>query len=158
MANSDHRRDAGIRATVGEKPQLATIALYDTDGEAPSRAQVASGQGGKANKMGKLNLRAVADVLESYGLDPIEEIAKVITATEEARARDGTVIKDVNGQPIIKPVLDNETRLKTLVELAQYTRPKLKSVEVNMKGPELTDEQVDKRIQALMARTAKSKE
>ena len=43
-----------------------------------------------------------------------------------------------------------DTKVRLLTELAQYTRPKLKSVEVVNKTPELSDDQIERRLQALM--------
>lgn len=153
MNANQQRRNASLADTVGDVPTMSSMWNYDPAHEIESRAQIAHGQGGRASRSGKLNLRAVSDVLEGYGLDPIEELAKVLTTQEPHRARDGTIVKDENGQPILKPVVDMDTKVKLLTELAQYTRPKLKSVEVVNKGPELTNEQIDRRLQALMARS-----
>ncbi len=156
--NANHsRRNASLSGTLGDVPTTPSMWNYDPAHEVESRSQIHHGQGGKASRSGKLNLRAVSDVLEGYGLDPIEELAKVLTTQEPHRARDGTIIKDENGEPILKPVVDMDTKVKLLTELAQYTRPKLKSVEVVNKGPELTDDQIDRRLQALMSRTTGAK-
>lgn len=152
--NANHaRRNASLADTLGDVPTMPSMWNYDPAHETESKSQIAHGQGGRASRSGKLNLRAVSDVLEGYGLDPIEELAKVLTTQEPHRARDGSIVKDENGQPILKPVVDMDTKVKLLTELAQYTRPKLKSVEVVNKGPELTDEQIDRRLEALMARS-----
>lgn len=118
-----------------------------------SNVQIGHGPGGRASRSGKLNLRAVSDVLEGYGLDPVEELAKVLTTKEPLRARDGSTVKDEHGNDVMKPMVDMDTRVKLLTELAQYTRPKLKSVEVVSKGPDLTDEQIDRRLEALLAKS-----
>lgn len=145
-------KDAWIRETMDGPPQLATSSGPHGRTESESKPQIGHGPGGRASRSNKLNLRAVSDVLESYNLDPIEELAKVLTKEEPHRARDGTVVRDEEGKPLMKPVVDIDTRVKLLTELAQYTRPKLKSVEVVQKSPELTDEQIDRRLQALLAK------
>lgn len=145
------RSDQDLWAQVGEVPRLAQVELpIDT-------SQIAAGQGGRTTKSaGRLNLRAVADVLEGYGLDPIEEVAKVLTGRKQLRDKQGKVVIDeATGQPVTEPLVDGDVRLRTLLELAQYSRPKLKAVEVTNKGPELTDEQIDARLKALMDREGK---
>lgn len=137
----------------GDVPRMASLQDYGIDGLPASGVQIGHGPGGRASRNGKLNLRAVSDVLEGYGLDPIEELAKALTTNEPVRARDGSAVKDENGNPVMKPLVDMEVRIKLLTELAQYTRPKLKSVEVVSKGPELTDEQIERRLESLMARS-----
>ena len=54
----------------------------------------------------------------------------------------------------MEPVIGVELRTKVLMELQQFTAPKLKAVEVTHKTPELTPEQVDARLAALMAKAA----
>jgi hypothetical protein len=57
----------------------------------------------------------------------------------------------------IEEGLDSDTRLRTLNELLQYTQPKLKAVEVKLNGNlELSSEQLDQRLGALIARAAKA--
>ena len=136
----------------GDVPRMASLQDYGVFGEPSSGVQIGHGPGGRASRNGRLNLRAVSDVLEGYGLDPIEELAKVLTTQEPVRARDGCAVIGPDGKPVTKPVVDMDVRVKLLTELAQYTRPKLKSVEVVNKGPELTDEQIERRLESLMAR------
>lgn len=147
-----NRRNDDFRELVGDVPRMANMWGVSTIHGNHDPSQIAHGPGGRASRSGRLNLRAVSDVLEGYGLDPIEELAKVLTTREPQRARDGSVVKDDKGNPILKPVVDMDTRVKLLTELAQYTRPKLKSVEVVNKGPELTDDQIERRLQALLDR------
>ena len=125
-------KDANLRDSVGDVPR-GYGSMWDRDPthEYFAPPQIGHGPGGRASRSGKLNLRAVSDVLEGYGLDPIEELAKVLTTEEPQRARDGSVITDPEtGKPLLKPVVDMDTKVRLLTELAQYTRPKLKSVEV----------------------------
>ena len=80
-----------------------------------------------SKKEGRINLRAVAEVLTEEGLDPASELIRII--------RSGT--------------LDAKTQASVLNELLQYTQPKLKAVEVKNKV-ELNDDQVDARLKELM--------
>lgn len=147
-----NRRNDDFRELLGDVPRMANMWGVSTIHGNHDPNQIGHGPGGRASRSGRLNLRAVSDVLEGYGLDPIEELAKVLTTREPQRSRDGSVVKDDQGRPIMKPVVDMDTRVKLLTELAQYTRPKLKSVEVVNKGPELTDDQIERRLQALLDR------
>lgn len=61
-----------------------------------------------------INLRAVAEVLLTYDMDPTVEFAKVL-ATEGA--------------------LDPETRARMCLEIMPYVHPKLKSVELTQDKP-----------------------
>lgn len=144
---------ANVRDLVGDVPVLGT--MESPFSSAPP--QIRGGQGGRStHSAARLNMRAVADVLERYGLDPIEEVAKVLTETQPLLDRHGNaVIDEKTGQPIQVDKVAGETRLRTLLELAQYTRAKLKATEVTIKAPELTNEQIDARLQALLARQGK---
>jgi hypothetical protein len=149
------RKEGDLREQVGEVPRLAEV---PTPFDADYSPQIGAGQGGRTTKSrGRLNLRAVADVLETYGLDPIEEVAKVLVKEEPALDARGNPILDEHGQAVMKPALPHDVRLRTLLELAQYARPKLKAVEITNKEPELTDEQVERRLQALLERRAQAK-
>lgn len=76
------------------------------------RAQTKRKSGPKAAS--GINLRAVAEVLESYGLDPTVEFAKVLQ---------------------IEGALEPEVRARMLLEIMQYVHPKLKSVELTQDKP-----------------------
>lgn len=103
---------------------------------------------------GRINLRAVAEACIEEGLDPATEIARALTKTRP-KVVDGQVVLDEHGVPVQVPVLDEETRLRTLTELLQYVQPKLKSVEVKLDGRlDLSSEQIDQRLQALLAKAA----
>lgn len=147
------RKENDLREQVGDVPRLAEV---PTPFDADYSPQIAAGQGGRTTKSrGRLNLRAVADVLETYGLDPIEEVAKVLVKEEPLLDSKGNaVINQATGEPMMKPALPADVRLRTLMELAQYSRPKLKAVEITQKAPELTDAQIDMRLKALMDKRA----
>lgn len=157
-----------MRESVGDVPRLVTSPYNSLPmpGAADRNKDVWRGPGGRASRNGRLNLRAVADVLESYGLDPLEEIAKALTNREPVLDENGEPvtdehgnvqlrrrrIRDRNGELVEAPEMAEGDKLKTLVELAQYSRPKLKAVEVRNTEPELTDEQIDRRLEALMTK------
>lgn len=82
-----------------------------------------------SKKEGRINLRAVAEVLTDEGLDPASELIRII--------RSGT--------------LDAKTQASVLNELLQYTQPKLKAVEVKSKV-ELDEQQIDNRLAELMSK------
>lgn len=154
------RQDRGTLAdTVGMPPALASVGEYDPVSEASNTAkpQIHRGHAGRASTApGKINLKAVAEVLASYNLDPAEELAKVLTSRVPVLDSKGNPVFDPKtGEALTRPQLDIDTFVKTNTELLQYTRPKLKAIEVTMKEPELTDEQIEKRIQALVERNAK---
>ena len=145
-------RDNIQAGLAGDVPRMQSMWEVDEMHPAGQGSQTAR----RGSRSSRLNLRAVSDVLEGYGLDPIEELAKVLVKEEPLLSRDGAKLVDADGKQMMKPLLDIDTRVKLLTELAQYTRPKLKSVEVVNRGPELTDEQIDRRLQALLERTKKA--
>ncbi len=114
----------------------------------------AKGQRTSPNKTQRINLRGVVDVLSEFGLDPTVELARVITGRRKMLDRSGNPVLDEQGQPVTEPILSDEMRTKVLLELQQYVHPKLKAVEMVVKKAELTDEQVDARLQQLLAKTA----
>lgn len=61
-----------------------------------------------------INLRAVAEVLSSYGMDPTVEFVKVLQ---------------------VEGALEPEVRARMMLEILQYVHPKLKSVEVTQDKP-----------------------
>lgn len=144
------RTDADFREQVGDVPRMAAVP-QPYGYQIP--AQITAGQGGRTTKSAaRLNLRAVADVLETYGLDPVEEVAKILVKTEPVLDSHGRPVLGEDGQPLTRPALPQDVRVRTLLELAQYSRPKLKSVEVTQKPAELSDDDVDARLSALLER------
>lgn len=110
-------------------------------------------------KIGRVNLKAVGDVLSRYGMDPAEELAKILAKRKPVLDGKGNQVFDPETkEPLTEPVLATDLLLRTHLELLRYTRPQLKAVEVTMKEPELTEEQVKARIKALVARGAASSE
>lgn len=98
-----------------------------------------------------INLRKVAEVLESYGLDPTETIADALVPVV-------TVDPDT-GVQMDEHRLSTEQRAHIALELMQYLHPKLKAVEMKIDGTlaGMTQEQLDNRLQLLLARAAKGK-
>lgn len=76
----------------------------------------------RSGKKGRINLKAVAEVLAEHGMDPTVEIIKLLVPTGE----------DDNGKPARSP-LDADVQARIWNELLQYTQPKLKSIEVRAK-------------------------
>lgn len=86
-----------------------TLVHSDRGGKMSATELADSGQQiGKKNaarKPGGINLRKVAEVLESYGMDPTEEILKVV------------------------PELDADTKARVMLGLLEYVQPKLARTE-----------------------------
>jgi hypothetical protein len=120
------------------------------DGSAPATDLAQSGKA-RFDPRGRhtdgINLQDVGRVLASYGLDPIAEIAGILVPYDVVD-EDG----EVAGQNY---QLDAKERVKALLELTQYVRPKLKAVEVKVTGDELNEKQVDAKLQALLAKALK---
>ena len=137
------------RETVGDVPTLATV-----EGADFSAPQLNGKRKSRSNQ--RINLRAVSEVLADYGMDPAAEMVRILTAEEPVLDTDGAPILDENGEPMTRPTLDADTRLRFMNELLQYTQPKLKSVDVKIDHTaDLTDEQLDKRIGMLLAKAEK---
>lgn len=145
MARPDTRGDPPVLATVGSTSDRG----IGTDISTPWVTPDASSTGRRGKGM---NLRPVMEVLLEYGLDPAAELAKALTEMKPVTDRQGNPVLGDDGKPLMQPVLDADARSRLHVELLQYTRPKLKAVEVTMKAPELTDEQVERRIAMLAAK------
>lgn len=74
-----------------------------------------------ANRPNRINLKAVAEVLMEQGLDPTEEIIRILRPVDPE-----------TGLPL-RCLLDEDVQARILNELLQYTQPKLKSIEVRAK-------------------------
>lgn len=126
-----------------------------TDSDREQRI-VAPGPGSKgkrttANKSSsKFNLRGVIEVLAEHGLDPVAELSKTLMETRPQLDKKGEIVLDSKGKQLMVPILDLETRTRALASLIEYVHPKLKSVEMTVKKAELTDEQVEQRLAALL--------
>lgn len=133
----------------GEVPALATVTDDQDRGSSPRL-----GAARKSRKPGRINLRAVAEVLAEEGLDPAAEMVRILREQIPVTTRHGDpVIDPETGKQRMVDAVDTDTKLRMLNELLQYTQPKLKSVEVKVDpSSELTDEQLDKRIAALLAK------
>lgn len=137
------------RETVGDVPGLATV--EGADFSAPQL-----GPKRRSHSNTRINLRAVSEVLADYGMDPAAEMVRILTAEEPVLDTDGAPILDENGEPMTRPALDADTRLRFMNELLQYTQPKLKSVDVKIDHTaDLTDDQLDKRIALLLSKAEK---
>lgn len=75
-----------------------------------------------SKRPGRINLQAVSEVLAARGYDPTEEILKLLTPVVDEEGKE------------LRPELDPDTRARMWNELLQYTQPKLKSVDVKVKG------------------------
>jgi hypothetical protein len=122
----------------------------------PGRGSVGKRAG---NVGGGFNLRGVIEVLTEFGLDPVAELAGALKKQKQVceRDEDGRLVpaKDAKGNPVYENALDEQIRVKVLMELTNFVHPKLKAVEMTVKKPELSEEQIDKRVAALVARMSK---
>ena len=99
---------------------------------------------------------AVSEALVEEGLDPAVEFARILKGRPMFNDEGKEIIDPATGQPVRRYDIDADIRARMLSEILQYTQPKLKSVEVKMSGSlELTSEQLDQRLNALLAKAAK---
>lgn len=152
-------RATRLAELAGAPPRMATAADLEAAGPDTSSTharQVShSTKGGAVNIKHRINLKAVAEACIDEGLDPAVEITKALNK-QIPLFKNGAQVFDDNGLPVMVHLVDADTRLRTLNELLQYTQPKLKAVEVKMTGSlELTSEQLDQRLAALLAKAAK---
>ncbi len=146
------RTEQAVKASGGALPGLETT---ETAGfKRPQLADMAA-SGAQAGHQARLklrkaiNLRKVAEVLESYGLDPTETIADALVPV--------VTIDPDTGVEMDEHRLSTEQRAHIALELMQYLHPKLKAVEMKIDGTlaGMTQERLDARLQLLLARAAK---
>lgn len=134
----------------GAPPRLATAEDLEAAGPRTGRTHAKQRS---AKQPGRINLKAVADALIEEGLDPAIELTRILK---------GELMFDDAGNPVLHPItgehmrtylIDSDTRVRTLNEMLQYTQPKLKAVEVKVSGSlELTNDQLDQRLNALLSK------
>lgn len=137
------------RDTLGDVPRLTTVGdttPHDTWRGAREVPCTRSRPGGK------INLAPVAEVLARYGIDPAEELARLLAERVPVLDASGRPVLDAEGKPMLRSMLPPGDHGKLAAELLQYTRPKLKATEITVKPPELTDDQIDRRLESLLAR------
>lgn len=111
----------------------------------------------QSKTVNKINLKAVAEALIDEGLDPAAEIARILKGRPMLDDNGNPLVDPVTGQEVMQHLVDEEVRLRTLNTLLEFTQPKLKAVEVKMSGNlELSGEQLDQRLSALIAKAAKA--
>lgn len=141
----------------GEAPQLATV--QDLAGaNAPLTGRQHPAQRSLARYPGtpKINLRQVAEACLEEGLDPATEIVRVLRGRPMVDDAGNEVIDPATGAPVMVHDVESDVRLRTLNSLLEFVQPKLKAVEVKMSGSlELSDEQLDARLKALIAKAAR---
>ena len=147
-------RTSRVSDLAGAPPQLATSQdLIGANEPVVGNGHPASRSAKQPNR---INLKAVAEACIEEGLDPATEIIKALNRSVPL-VRNGAPVMDDDGKPVMVPLVDSDTRLRTLNELLQYTQPKLKAVEVKLNGNlELSSEQLDQRLGALIAKAAKA--
>lgn len=101
------------------------------------------------------NLRGVCEVLEEFGLDPVAELARVLKEQKPVLDHEGQQRKNADGTDMTQHALAIDLRTRVLTELTNFVHPKLKAVEMTIKKPELTEEQVEARLVELLSRAAK---
>ena len=104
----------------------------------------------------RINLKMVSEALVEEGLDPTLEMIKILKKEIPILDVNGKPRLAKDGTPMMRSALDDDTKLRTLNELLQYTQPKLKSVEMKVSGNlELTNEQLDSRLLMLLGKAVK---
>lgn len=153
----DKSRATRLADLAGAPPKMATVDDLEAAGANTSSTharQISAST--KAQSPHRINLKAVAEACVDEGLDPAVEITKALNK-QIPLFKNGAQVFDDNGLPVMVHLVDSDTRLRTLNELLQYTQPKLKAVEVKMSGSlELSSEQLDQRLAALLAKAAKA--
>jgi hypothetical protein len=155
MAKRASSRKADL---VGEPPKLATLDDLAFPTTTRSGRQHASQRSSSTHKGGamRINLRMVSEALVEEGLDPTLEMIKILKKEVPVLDVNGKPRLAKDGTPMMRSALDDDTKLRTLNELLQYTQPKLKSVEMKVSGNlELTNEQLDSRLLMLLGKAVK---
>lgn len=155
------RKSASSRSAdlAGSPPKLATLADLDMPTAAKTgRTHAKQISSTTSNAPHRINLKAVSEALIEEGFDPAIEMTKILK---------GEVMTDDAGKPVVHPVtgevmrtyrVDADVRLRMLNEVLQYTQPKLKAVEMKVSGTlDLTSEQLDNRLNMLLAKATKGK-
>lgn len=158
MARSDAKRLAELN---GAPPRLATSADLEAagplTGDTYMKSRSLEHKRGAIDGRGRMNLRAVAEACIQEDLDPAVEIVKALKAKRPKMMSNGMPVLDEEGQPVYVDELDLDTKLRMYDRLLEYVQPKLKAVEVKLNGNlELSSEQLDQRLAALIARAAKA--
>lgn len=155
MAKAQAKRLAELN---GAPPRLATAEDLEAAGPRTGRSHATKKSAITSPSPHRINLKAVAEALVEEGLDPTVEMIRIMKAQKPVTNIQGKPILDKDGKPQMVDVLDPDTKLRMLNELLQYTQPKLKSVEMKVSGAlELTSEQLDDRLGALLRKAAGAK-
>ena len=140
-----------LMESVGGVPKLATLEVFDGNVTPESGRKSIASRAAKAP--GKINLVPVFEALIAAGVDPAAEMIKIIKGQVMVTDRSGEPVKDADGLIMMVDAVDADTKLRVLSELLSYTQPKLKAVEMRVSGHlELSNEQLDSRLAALMAK------
>lgn len=143
----------------GAPPQLATV--QDLMGaNMPASGRIHQSRRSSASHAGgvhRINLKAVAEALAEEGMDPTVEILRILKTKIPLTTRNGTQVLDDQQRPIMVDAIEPDVKLRTLNSILEYTQPKLKAVEMKVSGHlDLSDEQIDARLAALMAKAARN--
>ena len=150
----DSTKAQRLAELAGAPPRLASA--EDLECAGPRTGRTHAVQVSSPSKT-RLNRKAVAEALLDEGLDPATEIARVLRGRPLLDDNGNEVIDPVTGLPVMEHLVDPEVRLRTLNSLLEFTQPKLKAVEVKLNGNlELSSEQLDQRLGALIAKAAKA--
>lgn len=150
------RKDAARLAELnGAPPRLASSEDLEAAGPKTGNTHPVRKSSASRNPL-KLNLLAVSEALVEEGLDPAVEFARILKGRPLVDENGEAVIDPATGQQARRYDIDSDVRVRMLSEILNYTQPKLKAVEVKMSGSlELTSEQLDQRLGALLQKAMK---
>lgn len=157
------RDSARLAELAGAPPRLATPDDLQAAGgrrsnKTPEAKASSSNRATGIRTLPKINLKAVAEACLDEGLDPAAEIARVLKGKPLLDDKGNEVLDPVTGEPVLVHDVDAEVRLRTLNSLLDFTQPRLKAVEMKVSGSmELNSEQLDQRLQALLAKAGGGK-